>query len=382
MPNVRRKIKMVWSSLEHAFDLQDYSISLLLDALRETEDQRRKMNGEHADLIVRSFDGHQRRLKAAEAFFQRRVETLFADRTREFDEMRSNRNKNEANIRKVNLLVNYRIESRLNAVKSTAMSKVNAFMEDGRNERRLITAQLQKQLEDVWDQLGSIFSNYRKSTQERRRSYDIIERKDKSDRQAIIEQDLRIACLLDDIAKFRGKIHLYKKNVEDETRDALQESHLFRNIYRQANACPIGTPGRTEDKRRATVMSREYNRSVKRLKALTRKAERVLVYIEICRKYETRDEKILPPIVGSADSDSSPDIAATWDSSSPFDVVTQDFETLIRFWHRFGLAKLVAAELNKERDLLARKAVDLRETMKLLLARTFCSTSGTRRICE
>ncbi|XP_078038793.1 dynein regulatory complex subunit 2 [Augochlora pura] len=163
MPNVRKKIKMVWSSLEHAFDFQDYSISLLLDALREAEDQRRKMNGVHANLIDQTFGGHQTRLKVAEAFFQRRVETLLDDRTREFEEMRLNRTKNEANIRKINLLVNYRIENNLNAVKSTAISKVNAFVEDGRNERRMITAQLQKQLEDVWDQLGSIFSAYRTS---------------------------------------------------------------------------------------------------------------------------------------------------------------------------------------------------------------------------
>ena len=40
---------------------------------------------------------------------------------------------------------------------------VNAFVEDGENERRLIATQLQKQLEDGWDNLRNIFSNYRKS---------------------------------------------------------------------------------------------------------------------------------------------------------------------------------------------------------------------------
>ncbi|XP_076640638.1 uncharacterized protein LOC143352178 [Halictus rubicundus] len=124
MPDIGRKIEMVWSCLEHAFDFQDYSISLLLDALQEAEDQRRKTNGVHVDAIDRSFDAHEARLKAADAFFRRRVETLFVDRTREFDETRSNRNKDEINIRKINVLVNYRIENRLNAAKSTAISKI------------------------------------------------------------------------------------------------------------------------------------------------------------------------------------------------------------------------------------------------------------------
>ncbi|XP_076280802.1 dynein regulatory complex subunit 2 [Lasioglossum baleicum] len=248
MPDIGRKIEIVWSCLEHAFDSQDYSIninsipysiSLLLDALQEAEDQRRKANGVHADVIDRSFDTHEARLKAADAFFRRRVETLFVDRTHEFDEARSNHNKEEADLRKIDVLANHQIENKLNAAKSTAISKVDAFVEDGKNERRLITAQLQKQLEDLWDNLRSIFSDYYTSTDERRRSYEIIQRKDKSDRQAIIEQGLRIACLLEDIAKYRGKIHFYKKNVASELQDTLQESRFFRNVYRQANICFI-----------------------------------------------------------------------------------------------------------------------------------------------
>ena len=47
-------------------------------------------------------------------------------------------------------------------------------------------------------------------------------------------------------------------------------------------------------------MSREYANSVKRLKGLTIKAERMLFYMEMCRKYETQDEKILPPVIDHA----------------------------------------------------------------------------------
>lgn len=44
------------------------------------------------------------------------------------------------------------------------------------------------------------------------------------------------------------------------------------------------------------TMCKEYNHSVKHMKALMVKAERILAYIQMCRKYETQDEKILPII--------------------------------------------------------------------------------------
>lgn len=60
------------------------------------------------------------------------------------------------------------------------------------------------------------------------------------------------------------------------------------------------SPGRKTDKNRKMIMSREYANSVKRLKGLTIKAERMLLYMEMCRKYETQDEKILPPVIDHA----------------------------------------------------------------------------------
>lgn len=42
------------------------------------------------------------------------------------------------------------------------------------------------------------------------------------------------------------------------------------------------------------TMCKEYNHSVKHMKALMIKAERILAYMQMCRKYETQDEKILP----------------------------------------------------------------------------------------
>ncbi|KZC05030.1 PREDICTED: coiled-coil domain-containing protein 65 [Dufourea novaeangliae] len=355
MPDIWKKVEIIWESLEHALDVKDYSISLLLDALQETEDQRRKTNGVHTEVIDRSLRAHGSRLEAVDTFFHGHIETIFVDKTHEFEDINYSRNKDETTLRKINVLINYRSENKLTIAKSTAISKVNAFVDDGKNERRLVTAQLQKQLEDLGDKLRSVFSDYRTNTDERRKAYEIIQRKDKSDRQAIIEQNLRIACLLDEIAKFREKIHSYRRDVANELHDIRRESYFFRNTYRQATKCFVSD--HKKDKQRTMTMSSEYNCTAKQLRDLTMKAGRMLTYMQTCRKYETQDEKILPVIVDHH-------VHATLDDVLPFDLVTEDFQTLIRFWQRFGFSQLIAAELRIERNLYATEANNLRKSVK------------------
>lgn len=54
--------------------------------------------------------------------------------------------------------------------------------------------------------------------------------------------------------------------------------------------------GCKKDKHKTMTMSKEYNHSVKYMKDLMIKAERILAYMQMCRKYETQDEKVLPMI--------------------------------------------------------------------------------------
>ena len=130
---------------------------------------------------------------------------------------------------------------------------------------------------------------------------------------------MRIAILFDRIMKFRSKINSYKKESTIELREIIRESNFFHNIYRETKERFIfGTYlryvylirnektinylitsyllGCKKDKHKTTTMSKEYNRGVKHMRGLLIKAERILGYMQICRKYETQDEKILPMI--------------------------------------------------------------------------------------
>lgn len=109
-------------------------------------------------------------------------------------------------------------------------------------------------------------------------------------------------------------------------------------------------------------MSREYNNTAKYLERLTKKAERIFVYMQMCRKHETQDEKILPIV------DNHP-VQFTLDSDDDLQLqtVVKDFENSVNFWRRLGFAQLITNEIRIQRDELLMQANDLRKALRLHL---------------
>lgn len=87
--------------------------------------------------------------------------------------------------------------------------------------------------------------NASSGTEDRRKAYEAIRKKDAIDLQTIIRQHLRTATLLEDTAKFREKIHSYTNESVAELQEITRESNYFHNIYRETNERFIsGTPSR------------------------------------------------------------------------------------------------------------------------------------------
>ncbi|CAL7942793.1 unnamed protein product [Xylocopa violacea] len=294
MPDMWKKVEISWQTLEHAFDLKDYSVSLLLDSLQEADEQRCKTTRAHLEIVDRSLKAHETRLEMVDAFFYGNLETALQDKTFEFENIACCRNKREIALRRINLLANRRSENTSNTAKSVAISKVDAFVEDGKNETRLITAQLQKKLENLWNDLRNVLSEYRKNAEHRGKGYEAIRKKDQIDRQTINRQYLRISTLLEEIAKFRENINSSKNEFAIQLQQIMQNANYFYNVYRETYRRFVFDD--KINKGKAVTMSVEYNRTVKHLNELTIKAERILAYMQMCRKYETQDEKILPTI--------------------------------------------------------------------------------------
>ncbi|XP_076398447.1 dynein regulatory complex subunit 2 isoform X1 [Megachile rotundata] len=377
LPEIRKSVEIAWQSIERTFDLKDYRISLLLDGLQEVEEQRRRANGARVETFDRSIQVHEVRLKTIDATFRETIEKTTIQKKREFESIERSRNDTENVLRRIMWRVSNRDDNASSIAKSIAIGKINTFSADGENDRRVTTALLEKRLEDLCTDLRNVFAEYRRSTADRRKAYDAIRKKDESDRREIVVQWKRIANLLTDTAKFRENIRTYRDDASTELREIIRESDFFHDIYRRRNeyfvlgtkrfickptSCVINNlTGRENDKRKAITMSKEYDCTVKRFKKLIDKAERVLAYVQICRKYETEDEQILPANNNGASFEAQQSISQI--TSSPLQLAVEDYENSVNFWRRVGLAQLIVNELRIERDRLSKETDNLRKSV-------------------
>ncbi|XP_076398448.1 dynein regulatory complex subunit 2 isoform X2 [Megachile rotundata] len=359
LPEIRKSVEIAWQSIERTFDLKDYRISLLLDGLQEVEEQRRRANGARVETFDRSIQVHEVRLKTIDATFRETIEKTTIQKKREFESIERSRNDTENVLRRIMWRVSNRDDNASSIAKSIAIGKINTFSADGENDRRVTTALLEKRLEDLCTDLRNVFAEYRRSTADRRKAYDAIRKKDESDRREIVVQWKRIANLLTDTAKFRENIRTYRDDASTELREIIRESDFFHDIYRRRNEYFV--LGRENDKRKAITMSKEYDCTVKRFKKLIDKAERVLAYVQICRKYETEDEQILPANNNGASFEAQQSISQI--TSSPLQLAVEDYENSVNFWRRVGLAQLIVNELRIERDRLSKETDNLRKSV-------------------
>lgn len=120
------------------------------------------------------------------------------------------------------------------------------------------------------------------------------------------------------------------------------------------------------DKKQLSIMSCEYNRCIKRLKQLVAKCERILLFLEACRKYETEDEKVLPFIASSIPVE----ISASKDASF---IPVRD--------HIWQVSKLSYKRQPQLRHLL-RQTMTLSGTMDLYLQQTILMPTNPRSLKE
>ncbi|XP_053978819.1 dynein regulatory complex subunit 2-like [Hylaeus volcanicus] len=160
---------------------------------------------------------------------------------------------------------------------------------------------------------------------------------------------------------------LYKNRIFFVTHTEKQMNILFLvNFLLELNEAYIlnanDSSGRNNDKQKTMTMTKEYNISAKHLHSLLAKAERILVCMQTCRKYETQDEKILPPV--GSHSPLLTQSTVVEDDDLPFELVKQDFGRLDSFWHRLGFTRVIVEELRMERNRLVMRRNDLRDSIK------------------
>lgn len=129
-------------------------------------------------------------------------------------------------------------------------------------------------------------------TKDRQKYYEALKEKDEKDQQVIGQQLLRTSNLFEDIRKFQIKIATYDATAKTKISEILNEHDFFQKAYWTVKNRFLSE--QTKDKDQLKILSIEYNKTIKYLEDLVTKGKRLLALMQICSKYETQREKVIP----------------------------------------------------------------------------------------
>ncbi|XP_011883548.1 PREDICTED: coiled-coil domain-containing protein 65-like [Vollenhovia emeryi] len=462
MPRIAEDVEIAWRNFDRALDIKDYRspcvsqnfygystfsrISFLMDEVAEAEEQYQKNTRSHIEMIDRLLRSYTQRMECEENNYRKALNEALAQTDTGINKIYYQQNEIEISLQAITHGIQQQLEESLNNVKSITLSinlaqfyiikvsilcnkfellafncKIDAFMEDSKDIRRICAAQLENQLQGSWENLRQILSNYQNSkeisiifnsvhlnvctfimnllknanihataclsnanyfyvetisnrqanidqydiileTKTRRKCYEALKDKDEKDQQVIAQQLLRTASLFEKIRKFRSKITTFDVLTKTEISEILTEHDFFQKAFWIVKNRLLSE--QMQDKNQLKILSIEYNKTIKYLRCLVAKGKRLLTLMQICRKYETQSEKVIPFADHMAPENvQTPPPHQTF-SSLDWSVscqVAEDFQDLTNFWRRLGLVQTTTMQLRSEKDKLKAEASYLHE---------------------
>ncbi|XP_036140337.1 dynein regulatory complex subunit 2 isoform X2 [Monomorium pharaonis] len=228
MPQIIENVEIAWRNFDRALDIKDYRISFLMDELSEAEEQYQRNTRSHMEIIDRLLRSYKERIESKEKNYRRTLNDTLVQTNDEISKIYYQKNQFEISLQSITKGIQQQLEESLNNVKSIALSKIDAFVEDSKNIRRISAAQLENQLQSFWENLRQVLSDYQNKTKSRRKCYEALKDKDEKDQKVIAQQLLRTANHFEEIRKFRDNIATYEATTKKEISEIATEYDFFQ----------------------------------------------------------------------------------------------------------------------------------------------------------
>ncbi|XP_072754557.1 dynein regulatory complex subunit 2 [Anoplolepis gracilipes] len=369
MLQIVEDVEIAWRNFDRALDIKDYRISFLMDELAESEEQYQRNIRSHTETIDRLLRTYRERMQREENNYRETLNKTLAQTDAEVGKIHRQQNEDEILLQSITHGVQRQLEESSNNAKSIALSKIDVFVKDSKDIRRISAAQLENQLRNSWEDLRRVLSDYQNRTKDRQKYYEALKEKDEKDQQVIGQQLLRTSNLFEDIRKFQIKIATYDATAKTKISEILNEHDFFQKAYWTVKNRFLSE--QTKDKDQLKILSIEYNKTKKYLEDLVTKGKRLLALMQICSKYETQREKVIPFPEHMELENSSPPLSCQISTIPDWNISRkiEDFQDLTNFWRRLGSAQIITMQLRSERDRLKDEANRLREYVSSYMTR-------------
>ncbi|XP_004388335.1 dynein regulatory complex subunit 2 [Trichechus manatus latirostris] len=364
---LHKDIEILSQTFERVVDCKDSVIKSLAKDLSEAEEQYAHALRSHLHNVDQLLALQRCRLNLLEESYNMELEAL----TKEFEtERKTIIDQHEKEIR---YLQDVFMAMEQNYIDTEYESKLEfqSMWDDLKNknleEKHFLRLQLENIVEDLWRRFQEALKNYTDATEDRKIAFETLKVKDEKSSKEIEAQMKRIQKLQDAIGVLKGKIMVHSRESEEQNQYIRDDKELVLVQLRKLKAQRTQARGISQEN--LVKLTLESNATLKALRKIVDKGEKILKLAEICRKYETEEEKVLPFYSSILTPEEQVEIAENnlEELTEELAKVMTDYTGMENFWKRYNKVKLEQLSLQRRRTQLLEINEKLREMLKQYL---------------
>uniref|UniRef100_H0V0D0 Dynein regulatory complex subunit 2 n=1 Tax=Cavia porcellus TaxID=10141 RepID=H0V0D0_CAVPO len=364
---LHKDIEILSQTFERVMDCKDNVIKSLAKDLSEAEEQYAHALRSHLHNVDQLLALQRRRLSLLEESYTMELEAL----TKEFETER--KTITEQHEKEIRYLQDVFMAMEQSYMDSEYESKLEfqSLWDDLKNknleEKHFLRLQLENIVEGLWRRFQDALKSYTDATEDRRIAFETLKVKDEKSSKEIEAQMKKIQKLQEAIAVLKGKIMLHSRESEDQNQYIRNDKDLILIQLRKLKA--QRTQAREISQENLVKLTRESNATLKALKKVVDKGEKILKLAEICRKFETEEEKVLPfySSVLTLEEQETEMQEGDEELTKELAQVMADYRGMENFWKRYNKVKLEQLSLQHRQAQLLEINRKLREMLKQYL---------------
>lgn len=370
---LKKQVEIISQNHERDVDRKDAILQMLDRDLDEAEEQHQVAVRSHLLNVDRLLEIQQSRLSALEDDFKRDVATL----TDEFRIEREAIQEKHALEKRELILIVEQVEkeekNREQADITDHQSQVEMIRNRNIEEDHQMKLSLEEKIEDTRARCKEKLQLYQTNTESNTTEYKQFLQRD-TDLSKRVEGKLRqVERMQSSIQHWKLKILQNRQECEERNAQLRTEKdHIakhFQDLKAKMNHF------RTEEKKRLTDLTQNARNCIKSLKDQLGLAERILKTAELCRKFETEREKVLPFYLSrdiltefeAGDLDFGDEELKEEIRKELTDIGIDEWTYLDNFFKRFNKVKLDHLAVEQEGKRLTKENQQLRSILKQFL---------------
>ncbi|XP_003793640.1 coiled-coil domain-containing protein 65 [Otolemur garnettii] len=363
---LHKDIEILSQTFERVVDCKNSVIKSLAKDLSEAEEQYAHALRSHLHNVDQLLALQRCRLNLLEENYSMELEAL----TKEFETER--KTIIDQHDKEIHYLQDVFMAMEQNYIDSEYESKLEfqSMWDDLKNknleEKHFLRVQLENTVEELWKKFQDALKNYTEATEDRKMAFETLKVKDEKSSKEIEAQMKKIQRLQDAIVILKGKIIIHSRESEDQNEYIRNDKELILLQLRKFKAQRTQT--RAISQENLVKLTLESNATLKALRKIVDKGEKILKLAEICRKFETEEEKVLPfysSVLTPAEQEGiENDLGELTEELAK---VMVDYKGMENFWKRYNKVKLEQLSLQHRRVQLLEINQKLREMLKQYL---------------